>query len=73
MGWLVWVGRVLKGHQMIGLEGSFEIINLQDGWVGRVLKGQRAMGWLGWKSSNSWIGRELEDHGTTGWLGWEGP
>ena len=64
MGWLVWVGRVLKGHQMIGLEGSFEIINLQDDWVGRVLKGQRAMGWLG---------RVLRAYRAMGWLGWKGP
>uniref|UniRef100_A0A8C2SMG8 Uncharacterized protein n=1 Tax=Coturnix japonica TaxID=93934 RepID=A0A8C2SMG8_COTJA len=67
--WDGWDGRVLQGHGMVGMEGSFKVTE----WLG----------WKGpSRSWNGWDGRVLQGHGMVGiegsfkvteWLGWKGP
>ena len=61
---------------MVGLEGSWKIMEPWDGWVGRVLKGHGVMEWDALEGSwkiiepwDGWVGRVLTGHRDLGCLG----
>ena len=79
MGWLSWKGSYRsQSHGTVGLDGSLQITEPQDGWVGKVLKDHKRTKWLGWKDpyrsqSHGIVGLDGSLQITEPQDGWVGP